>query len=121
VVDVRAVVVDDHADFRAAATVLLDARHGFHLVDAVSTAADALRVLATVDVDVVLLDVHLPDIDGRQAAVLIRSRHPGVKVVLCSTMDPRRIGPLPDDPGVIFVPKDELDAAALAVWLEHAT
>ena len=120
-VDVRAVVVDDHADFRAAASVLLDARHGFRMIDAVSTVADALRVLATVDVDLVLLDVHLPDIDGRRAAVLIRARHPQVKVVLCSTMDPRRIGPLPDDPGVIFVPKDELDADALAVWLGHPT
>ncbi len=83
----RVIVVDDEA---ASATVL--ARLLEHLgceVGAFTAAAQALPAMLAGDVDLVCLDLRMPDLDGRQALTLIRSheystRAPGVPVIAVS-------------------------------------
>ena len=58
----RVLVVDDTDDSRQLAAFVLD-RAGFAVTEA-ATGAEALRLAGTTDVDVIVLDVHLPDIDG---------------------------------------------------------
>jgi signal transduction histidine kinase/DNA-binding response OmpR family regulator len=69
---VKILVVDDRAAQRmalAAALAELDED-----VIAVSSGADALRLLLDNDVAVILLDVNMPDMDGFETAALIRQR-----------------------------------------------
>jgi PAS domain S-box-containing protein len=79
----RVLLVEDEENVRDAAARLL-VRIGF----AVVTAVDGLDALEKLDAgpayDVVLLDLTMPRMDGRQAMAAIRQRHPGVPVVLCS-------------------------------------
>ncbi|MEV1290156.1 response regulator transcription factor [Micromonospora sp. NPDC049679] len=64
------VVEDDPAIRRALARTLTDAGH---VVQAVETALDALRVVTTQQPSVVILDLGLPDMDGADALVMIRA------------------------------------------------
>ena len=58
----RVLVVDDTDDSRQLASFVLE-RAGFAVTEA-ATGAEALRLAGTAAVDVIVLDVHLPDIDG---------------------------------------------------------
>ena len=67
----RVLVVDDNPATRYATARVLRAA-GFEILET-DTGADAVR-LADKSVSAVVLDVHLPDIDGFQACLLIRGR-----------------------------------------------
>src|SRR5258706_3301066 len=58
----RVLVVDDTDDSRQLASFILE-RAGFAVTEA-ATGAEVLRLAGTTTVDVIVLDVHLPDIDG---------------------------------------------------------
>src|SRR3954452_9601706 len=109
----RVLIVDDHDGFRAAARALLE-RDGFLVVAEASDGAAALAEAERVTPDVVLLDVHLPDLDGfevsRRLALL-----PGPPAVVLTSSRPiadlrTRIA---ESPAAGFVAKDRLSGAAL--------
>jgi DNA-binding response OmpR family regulator len=62
-------LVEDDPALRAALVHALSGRYALRLA---ATAAEALRVLATVPVDLVVLDLGLPDLDGSVAIRMIR-------------------------------------------------
>ncbi|RVW08476.1 DNA-binding response regulator [Prescottella agglutinans] len=74
-------VVDDHPVFRLGMVALLSTLDGFDVVAQASSAAEALEVV-TGDVDVVLMDLELGDGSGIDATAALRTRHPGVRVLV---------------------------------------
>lgn len=110
----RVLIVDDHPGFRAAARTLLVAE-GFEVVGEASDGAEAVEAAASLEPDLVLLDVQLPDMDGFAVAVALgRLPHPP-GVVLTSSREAVDFGPLIGSCGACgFVPKDELCGARLA-------
>ena len=74
-------VVDDSVVPRAAARSLLAAAHGLRFVGEASSAHEAFRQVAALKPDLVLMDVHMPDVDGPQATRELLARHPSVKVI----------------------------------------
>ena len=111
----RVLVVDDHPSFRASARMLLEA-DGFEVVGEAADAAKARRQVAALRPDLVLLDVNLPDGDGRDVArELAAPGGAGPRVVLVSSREPADFAPLaPGDGAVAFIAKGELTGAALA-------
>lgn len=72
---IRTLVVEDDPVAAAAHAAYVDRVDGFTVVAGAGTGAEALRVLARGGVDLVLLDVHLPDTNGLE--VLRRMRAAG--------------------------------------------
>jgi DNA-binding NarL/FixJ family response regulator len=81
----RLLIVDDDPAFRRLAGALLDGP--FEVVAEAPTRAEALRALQGGGVEVVLLDVHLPDGDGFAVAREIVAIDPAVAVLLTSSDD----------------------------------
>ena len=85
----RVLVVDDETDMRLALTTILS-RSG-HSVSEGSDGEAALRFLSMEKVDIVLLDIRMPGIDGLQVLkhlVTFRcTNHEQVKNVLCVGRD----------------------------------
>jgi DNA-binding NarL/FixJ family response regulator len=78
-------IVDDHALIRDALQAVLLGLRSDALVLQAPDAATALRTLETQpDVDLLLLDVHLPDQDGFQVLASVTQLHPAVGVVMLS-------------------------------------
>ena len=67
----RILVVDDDADLRETLVEQLKGQPEFDIVEA-GTANDALKVLREHNVELTILDVGLPDMDGRDAVKLMR-------------------------------------------------
>jgi len=72
---IRILLVDDHTLFRESVARLLAAEPGFEVVGGCATSADALHLLASTPVDVLLLDLDLGQENG--ADLLARARAGG--------------------------------------------
>lgn len=75
-------VVDD--DFMVARIHgrFVEQADGFEVVGTAHTGADALRLVGELDPDVVLLDVHLPDLDGLEVLARLRAEGRRTAVVM---------------------------------------
>jgi DNA-binding NarL/FixJ family response regulator len=110
---VNVLIVDDHAGFRTQARALLEAE-GFAVVGEAADGASALDAAAQLEPQLVLLDVHLPDLDGFEVASRLTDGGDGPTVVLVSSRDGSDFGPLVGRSGAAgFIPKAELSGAAL--------
>jgi DNA-binding NarL/FixJ family response regulator len=111
------VVVDDHAGFRTMVrAMLIDG--GFQVVGEATAGAAALAVVAGVTPDVVLLDVHLPDMDGFAVSRALRSGGVTAKIVLCSVRPATDYGSRTGSCGADgFLPKADLTADTLRTLL----
>ncbi len=83
---VRVLVVDD--DF-AVRTVLCDvlAEEGFDVVGSAVDGVEGVALAASLNPDVILLDVRMPRLGGLEAARQIRPLNPNVRLVMLSAYD----------------------------------
>jgi DNA-binding NarL/FixJ family response regulator len=110
-------IVDDHAGFRERARSLLEGE-GFDVVGEAESGARALELAAETEVDVVLLDVQLPDLDGFEVARRLCANGDAPAVVLVSSRDASDYGELIERCGARgFVPKAELTGEAVRALL----
>jgi len=77
---IEILIVDDELEFAEALGARLDAKG--HRVRTAAGGPDALDILADREVDVVVLDVLMPGMDGIETLKEIRARHPIVEVIL---------------------------------------
>jgi DNA-binding NarL/FixJ family response regulator len=84
---VRVLLVDDQALFREALATLLDVRPEVRVVGEAATGAEALERSAELAPDVVLMDLHMPVLDGVGGTRRLRVEQPGVRVLVLTTFD----------------------------------
>src|SRR5947209_264732 len=88
--DVHVLIVDDQAAFRRAARNVVDLTPGFVMADEVETGEAAVDAARQRQPDLVLMDVHLPGIDGPEASrrILAGSAGKAPVIFLLSTYHP---------------------------------
>jgi DNA-binding NarL/FixJ family response regulator len=109
-------LVDDHPSFRACARAILEA-DGFEVIGEAEDGRAALEALGTLEPDVVLLDVQLPDMDG--FAVLAQLEKGAPPVVLISSRDASDYDGMIRGSGARgFISKAELSGSAIRslIW-----
>jgi DNA-binding NarL/FixJ family response regulator len=84
---VRVLLVDDQALFREALATLLGVRPEIEVVGEAGDGDGALRQAAELRPDVVLMDLHMPVLDGIAATRRLRVEQPGVRVLALTTFD----------------------------------
>ncbi|HZM81719.1 MAG TPA: response regulator transcription factor [Candidatus Limnocylindrales bacterium] len=85
---IRVVVVDDQALFRAGFCMVLSSQPDLEVVGEAGDGAEALRLLATVAADVVVMDIRMPVMDGVAATrELCRDPSQAPRVVVLTTFD----------------------------------
>jgi DNA-binding NarL/FixJ family response regulator len=84
---VRVLLVDDQALFREALATLLAVRPEIAVVGEAGDGAAALERAAVLRPDVVLMDLHMPVLDGIAATRRLRVEQPDVRVLALTTFD----------------------------------
>jgi DNA-binding NarL/FixJ family response regulator len=84
---VRVLLVDDQALFREALATLLGVREEVEVVGEAGDGDEALRRSAALRPDVVLMDLHMPVLDGIAATRRLRAEQPAVRVLALTTFD----------------------------------
>jgi DNA-binding NarL/FixJ family response regulator len=78
----RLMVVDDHALFRRGLIGLISEYEGFEVVGEAGNGEEALRLLPSLDVDLVLLDINMPVLGGIATLREMRRTDPGLPVLM---------------------------------------
>ena len=81
----RIVVADDQASVREGLVLLLGGLPDIDVVGAAADGEQALAVVAEQQPDAILLDLHMPVLDGIAATRRLTAEHPGVAIVVLTT------------------------------------
>lgn len=114
---IRVVVVDDHDLFRTGLTTLLASQPDIDVVGQASGGRMAVRLVAELRPDVVLMDLRMPDIDGPEATQTILSDNPDTRVVVLTVVtDDTAVTDALEAGACGFLAKDTpVDSIAIAV------
>jgi DNA-binding NarL/FixJ family response regulator len=81
----RIVIADDQASVREGLVLLLDGLPDIEVVGAAADGQRALDLVAAQQPDAILLDLHMPVLDGIGATRRLAAEHPGVAIVILTT------------------------------------
>ncbi|OGN86613.1 MAG: DNA-binding response regulator [Chloroflexi bacterium GWC2_73_18] len=84
---IRTLVVDDHTLIRQGIVGLLESQPDIDVVGQAGTGQEALEATRSLAPEVVLMDVAMPGISGLDATRELKSRFPGVQVVILTIHD----------------------------------
>ena len=82
---IRVLLVDDHAVFCDALSAVLRLESDIEVVGRGGSAREAVELARTLQPDVILLDVHMPDGSGIDAAATIKKERPQTQVVILTS------------------------------------
>lgn len=81
----RIVIADDQASVREGLVLLLGGLPGIEVVGAAADGQQALELVAEHQPDAILLDLHMPVLDGIGATRRLTAEHPDVAIVILTT------------------------------------
>lgn len=83
----RLLIADDHQMFRAGIVNLLKKEETFEIVGEASNGEEAVQLVAALQPDVVLMDIHLPIMDGLMATQLITNSGSLSKILVLTSYE----------------------------------
>jgi two-component system nitrate/nitrite response regulator NarL len=84
---IRILIVDDHTLFRSGIKALLQRQEDFEVVGEAGDGLEGLKRAKSLQPDVVLLDLHMPGIGGREAVKLLSEEVPACNVLLLTVSE----------------------------------
>lgn len=84
---IRVLIVDDHTLFRSGIKLLLQRDGGFDVVGEAGDGLEGVKRAKSLKPDIVLLDLHMPGITGREAVQLIVEEVPETRVVMLTVSE----------------------------------
>jgi DNA-binding NarL/FixJ family response regulator len=81
----RIVVADDQASVREGLALMLDLLPDIEVVGTAADGAQTLELVGSLHPDAVLLDLHMPVMDGTETARRLSAEHPDVAIVVLTT------------------------------------
>lgn len=84
---IKILVVDDHELIRRRIVELLSAKPEFDIVGMAGNGLEAIKTAKQCQPDVVLMDISMPELNGIQAAPLVKKAAPQAEILMVTTHD----------------------------------
>jgi len=84
---IRLIIADDHPVVREGLRAVLDSEPDVEVVGEAAEGSQALELVDSLDPDLVLMDLQMPDLDGVAATRRIRRDHDGIEILILTTYD----------------------------------
>jgi DNA-binding NarL/FixJ family response regulator len=78
----RILLADDHDVMRQGTRALIERQPGWEVCGLASTGREAVAQAAQLKPDIVVIDMAMPELNGLEAAILIKEQQPGTEVVM---------------------------------------
>ncbi len=113
---IRVLVADDHDEYRNAMGALLSSFDEIEVVAKADSVHETLIVLDHEVIDLVLMDVNMPEVNGIVGASMLLAAHPKAHVMLCSTSEREQLPSFEETEHLQFVSKADFDPDQLLTW-----
>ena len=84
---IKILLADDQALFREGLRMVLATQPDFEVVGEATNGEEALQLAASLQPDIVLMDMRMPLLGGVEATRCLRERQPGCRVIVLTTFD----------------------------------
>jgi len=84
---VKVILVDDHTIIRDGIKALLKDNKDIIVVGEAGTGKELMDMLPNSDVDVIMMDINMPEMDGFEATSLLQERYSDLKILILSMLD----------------------------------
>src|SRR5579859_6924330 len=82
---IRVMLVDDHSQVHHSLIIINDSYPDVRIVAHASNGEEAIRQCQEPEIDVILMDVVMPTMNGIEATRIIHERHPQIKILALSS------------------------------------
>lgn len=82
---IRILIADDHFVVRQGLAALLAPRNGMQVVGEAATGKEAVALARTLQPDVILMDMVMPEMEGPEAIALIRQDNPNARILVLTS------------------------------------
>jgi DNA-binding NarL/FixJ family response regulator len=87
----RTLLVDDSAEYLTAVCAVLERDGTIDVIGAAGNGIEAIKAVADLQPDLVIMDVQMPQMDGLIAASVLSRHFPATKIVLISAEDSHQL------------------------------
>lgn len=84
---IKVLIVDDQHLIREGLSMMLSLYDGIHIIGEATNGQEAIQLLEYEEVDLLLMDIRMPIMDGVEATKQIKEKHPDVKILILTTFD----------------------------------
>lgn len=84
---IKIAIIDDHEVVINGLKAMLCSQEDLEIVYTTTEGSDLLNTLVTVQPDVILMDIQMPEISGIDLCKQVLKQHPGIKVIAFSSFD----------------------------------
>lgn len=77
----KVLIVDDHKIFREGLVFMISKMSGFEVVGEASNGNELLQMVDNIEVDIVIMDISMPEVDGITATTKLLEKKPGIRVI----------------------------------------
>lgn len=84
---IKLILVDDQSLIREGLEMILSLYDDLEIVGQASNGNEAIKLLKDVEVDVILMDIKMPKMNGVEATKIIKEKYPIVKILILTTFN----------------------------------
>ncbi len=84
---IKVLIVDDQALIREGLNMMLSLYDEIEIVDEANNGKEAIEILGKKDVDVILMDIRMPIMNGVEATKIIKDTYPHIKILILTTFN----------------------------------
>lgn len=84
---IKILIADDQELIRESLKIILSTNNEFEVIDTVGSGKEVVESIRRHILDIILMDVRMPDMDGVQCTKFVKEVYPEIKVIVLTTFD----------------------------------
>ena len=84
---IKIIIADDQELIRESLKIILGAHEDIQIIGTAQNGFEVLQILEKQSVDVILMDIRMPEMDGVYCTKIVKQQYPDVKIIILTTFD----------------------------------
>lgn len=84
---IKLLIADDHEILASGMATMLSEKEGFHVLGTAKNGKEVIKFLEKEAVDLILMDLNMPELNGIEATQIIKKKFPKTKILILSMFD----------------------------------